>query len=305
MIIELEIENLFSFKDKTTFDMNSNIVNINGPSNSGKTNLLKILNAVSLFLINNENHLNTYMYNDKPSSFKIVFLKNNTKYIYGFTLDKKQISREYLYYYDKKEENIIFERINKSYTFNDKKLKDISKVVLDNRLFLSYAKDYDILKEVYTFLTLTIGVCLDVNSLIEPAFKLYSKDINNKLKPYVLDHYKKINANIVDYNVKSIMLGNGIGYSTKFKHNLDDKNYIIDYGDESLSNRLVFALIPFILKSIEEEKVLIIDNLDSFLDNRIINEFINMFKNSKGQIVFITHSDSEYDCKTVKLKVGS
>ena len=301
MIIELEIENLFSFKDKTTFDMNSNIVNINGPSNSGKTNLLKILNAVSLFLKNNENYLNTYMYNDKPSSFKIVFLKNNTKYIYGFTLDKKQISREYLYYYDKKEENIIFERINKSYTFNDKKLKDISKVVLDNRLFLSYAKDYDILKEVYTFLTLTIGVCLDVNSLIEPAFKLYSKDINNKLKPYVLDLYKKINVNIVDYNVKSIMLGNGIGYSTKFKHNLDDKNYIIDYGDESLSDRLIFALIPFILKSIEEEKVLIIDNLDSFLDNRIINEIINMFKNSKGQIVFITHSDSEYDCKTVKL----
>ena len=301
MIIELEIENLFSFKDKTTFDMNSNIVNINGPSNSGKTNLLKILNAVSLFLINNENHLNTYMYNDKPSSFKIVFLKNNTKYIYGFTLDKKQISREYLYYYDEKEENIIFERINKSYTFNDKKLKDISKVVLDNRLFLSYAKDYAILKEVYTFLTLTIGVCLDVNSIIEPAFKLYSKDINNKLKPYVLDLYKKINVNIIDYNVKSIMLGNGIGYSTKFKHNLDDKNYIIDYGDESLSNRLIFALIPFVLKSIEEEKVLIIDNLDSFLDNRIINEIINMFKNSKGQIVFITHSDSKYDCKTVKL----
>lgn len=301
MIIELEIENLFSFKDKTTFDMNSNIVNINGPSNSGKTNLLKILNAVSLFLRNNENYLNTYMYNDKHSSFKITFLKNNTKYIYGFTLDKKQISREYLYYYDKKEENIIFERINKSYTFNDKKLKDISKVVLDNRLFLSYAKDYDILKEVYTFLTLTTGICLDVNSLIEPAFKLYSKDINNKLKPYVLDLYKKINVNIIDYNVKSIMLGNGIGYSTKFKHNLDNKNYIIDYEDESLSNRLVFALIPFILKSIEEEKVLIIDNLDSFLDNRIINEIINMFKNSKGQIVFITHSDSEYDCKTVKL----
>ena len=301
MIIELEIENLFSFKDKITFDMNSNIVNINGPSNSGKTNLLRILNAVSLFLKNNENYLNTYMYNDKPSSFKMVFLKNNTKYIYGFTLDKKQISREYLYYYDKKEENIIFERINKSYTFNDKKLKDISKVVLDNRLFLSYAKDYDSLKEVYTFLTLTTGTCLDVNSLIEPAFKLYSKDINNKLKPYVLDLYKKINVNIVDYNVKSIMLGNGIGYSTKFKHNLDDKNYIIDYGDESLSNRLIFALIPFVLKSIEEEKVLIIDNLDSFLDNRIINEIINMFKNSKGQIVFITHSDSEYDCKTVKL----
>lgn len=89
MIIELEIENIFSFKDKTTFDMNSNIVNINGPSNSGKTNFLKILNSVSLMLKNNNNYLNTFMYNDKHSSFKITFLKNNTKYIYGFTLDKK------------------------------------------------------------------------------------------------------------------------------------------------------------------------------------------------------------------------
>ena len=299
MIIELEIENLFSFKDKITFDMNSNIVNINGPSNSGKTNLLKILNAVSLFLRNNENYLNTYMYNDKPSSFKIVFLKNNTKYIYGFTLDKKQISREYLYYYDEKEENIIFERINKSYTFNDKKLKDISKVVLDNRLFLSYAKND--LNEVYTFLTATIGICLDVNSLIEPSFNLYSRDTNNKLKPYVLDFYKKINVNIIDYNVKSIMLGKEVGYTTKFKHNIDSKNYIIDYGDESKSNRIVFAIIPFILKTIKEEKVLIIDDLDSNLDSRIIKEIINMLKDSKGQFIFSSHFSNNYDVKTITL----
>lgn len=299
MIIELEVENLFSFKDKVVFDMNSNIVNITGPSNSGKTNLLKILNYVSLMLKNNNNYLNTFMYNDKPSSFKIVFLKNNTKYIYGFTINKKQVSKEYLYYYDFEEENIIFERINKSYTFNDKRLKKLSKLVLDNRLFLSYAKDD--LNEVYTFLTSTIGICLDVKSLIEPSFNLYSRDTNNKLKPYVLDFYKKINVNIIDYNVKSVMLGNGMGYTTKFKHNLNNNNYIIDYGDESSSNRIVFAIIPFILKSIQEEKVLIIDNLDSSLDNRIIKEIINMSNNSSGQIIFSTHNNSECNCKIVKL----
>ena len=135
MILEIEVENLFSFKDKITFDMNSNIVNINGSSNSGKTSLLKILNAVSLILKKGNGYLNTFGYNDKPSSFKITFLKSDTKYVYGFTLDKKQVRREYLYYYDDKEENIIFERVNKAYTFNDKKLKNISKKVLDNRLF--------------------------------------------------------------------------------------------------------------------------------------------------------------------------
>ena len=297
MILKIEVENLFSFKDKVVFDMNSNIVNINGGCNSGKTNLLKILNAISLMFKTGNNYLTTYIYNDKPSSFKITFLKNNTKYVYGFTLNKKQVSREYLYYYDE-EENIIFERINKTYTFSDKNLKNISNKVLDNRLFLSYARDD--LKEVYTFLTLTIGICLDVNSLIEPSFKLYSKDINNKLKPYVLDFYKKINVNIVDYNVKSVMLGNGMGYSTKFKHNLNNNNYIIDYGDESKSNRLVFALIPFILKSIEEEKVLIIDDLDSSLDNRIIEEIINIFNNSRGQLIFSTHTNNNFSIKNIK-----
>ncbi len=299
MIIELEVENLFSFKNKIIFDMNSSIVNINGPSNSGKTNLLKILNAISLMLKNNNNYLNTFMYNDKPSSFKIVFLKNNTKYIYGFTINKKQVSKEYLYYYDFEEENIIFERVNKAYTFNDNKLKNISKIVLDNRLFLSYAKDE--LNDVYTFLTSTIGICLDIRTLIEPAFNLYSRDINNKLKPYVLEFYKNINVNIIDYNVKSIMLGKGLGYTTKFKHNIDNKNYIIDYGDESLSNRIVFALIPFILKLLKENKVLIIDDLDSFLDNRIIKEIINILKDSKGQFIFSSHLSNDYDVKTISL----
>ena len=299
MILKLEVENLFSFKDKVIFDMNSSIVNINGPSNSGKTNLLKILNSVSLILKNNNNYLNTYMFNDKPSSFKITFLINNTKYIYGFIFNKNTIDKECLYYYDEKEENIIFERINKSYTFNDKKLKNISKMVLDNRLFLSYAKDE--LKEVYTFLTSTIGICLDVKSLIEPSFNLYSRDTNNKLKPYVLDFYKKINVNIIDYNVKSVMLGKEVGYTTKFKHNLNNNNYIIDYGDESLSNRLIFALIPFILKAFEEEKVLIIDDIDSFLDNRIIEEIINAFDNSKGQLIFSTHTNNNFNIKTISL----
>ena len=299
MIIELEVENLFSFKNKIIFDMNSSIVNINGPSNSGKTNLLKILNAISLMLKNNNNYLNTFMYNDKPSSFKIVFLKNNTKYIYGFTINKKQVSKEYLYYYDFEEENIIFERVNKAYTFNDSKLKNISKMVLDNRLFLSYSKDE--LNDVYTFLTSTIGICLDIRTLIEPAFNLYSRDINNKLKPYVLEFYKNINVNIIDYNVKSIMLGKGLGYTTKFKHNIDNKNYIIDYGDESLSNRLVFAIIPFILKTLKENKVLIIDDLDSFLDNRIIKEIINILKDSKGQFIFSSHLSNDYDVKTISL----
>ena len=302
MIIEVILENLLSFKDKTAFNMNSNVININGSNNSGKSNLFKILNFVSLMLRNKINNipLTTYMYNKNLSNFEITFLKDNTKYTYGFSCNSNKIDKEYLYYYSKEEKELIYKRENNKFTFKDKKLKSLSKEIADNRLFLSYVNDYDKLKDVYTFLTVNIGICLDVKTLIEPAFKIYERDINNKLKPYILDFYKKINLNIIDYNVKSLIIGNGKGYSTKFKHTIDNKNYVIDYGDESLSNRIIFAILPFIMMAREEGKVLIIDDLDSILDNRIINEIINIF-NNKSQLIFSSHNTCNLNCKLITL----
>ena len=302
MIIEVILENLLSFKDKTAFNMNSNVININGSNNSGKSNLFKILNFVSLMLRNKINNipLTTYMYNKSLGNFEITFLKDNTKYTYGFSCNSNKIDKEYLYYYSKEEKELIYKRENNKFTFKDKKLKSLSKEIADNRLFLSYVNDYDKLKDVYTFLTVNIGICLDVKTLIEPAFKIYERDINNKLKPYILDFYKKINLNIIDYNVKSLIIGNGKGYSTKFKHTIDNKNYVIDYGDESLSNRIIFAILPFIMMAREEGKVLIIDDLDSILDNRIINEIINIF-NNKSQLIFSSHNTCNLNCKLITL----
>ena len=302
MIIEVIIENLFSFKDKITFNMNSNVVNINGSNNSGKSNLFKILNSVSLMLRNKINNipLTTYMYNKSLSNVEITFLKDNTKYTYGFSCNSDKIDKEYLYYYSKEEKELIYKRENNKFTCKDKKLKSLFKEIADNRLVLSYVNDYDKLKDAYIFLTVNIGICLDVKTLIEPAFKIYERDINNKLKPYILDFYKKINLNIIDYNVKSLIIGNGKGYSTKFKHTFDNKNYVIDYGDESLSNRIIFAILPFIMMAREEGKVLIIDDLDSILDNRIINEIINIF-NNKGQLIFSSHNTCNLNCKLITL----
>ena len=302
MIIEVILENLFSFKDKITFNMNSNIVNINSSNNSGKSNLFKILNFVSIMLRNKVNNipLTTYMYNKNFCKFEITFLKENTKYTYGFSCNSNKIDKEYLYYYSKDEKNLVYKREDNKFTFKDKKLKSLSKGISDNRLFLSYVNDYDKLKDAYTFLTVNIGICLDIKTLIEPAFKIYEKDVNNKLKPYIIDFYKRLNINIIDYNIKSIIIGNGKGYSTKFKHTSDNKNYIIDYGDESLSNRIVFAIIPFILMAKEEGKVLILDDLDSLLDNKIISEIINIF-NNKGQLIFSSRNTYDLNCKLIMI----
>lgn len=299
MILEVTIENILSFKDKVTFDF-TNVTAIIGNNNSGKTNLLKILNLVSLMIKNNTNNLNSFMYNNDISSFEITFITNDKKYTYGFTFTKNNIIKEYLYCYEDKVKTIIYRRDNNYYDFQEESLKAISNRVLNNRLFLSYSKDLEKLKDIYHFLTYNIGVCFDINNLIELSFKIYIKDINNKLKPYILDFFKKIDINIIDYKVTSIKLGENIGYSTKFKHTLSNKNYIIDYGDEALSIRYIFALIPFVLRSIEENKVLIIDDLDSILDNKIIIEIIDMF--NKGQLIFTYHNNYKFTCNIINLK---
>ena len=110
MIIEVIIENLFSFKDKITFNMNNNVININGSNNSGKSNLFKILNSVSLMLRNKINNipLTTYMYNKNLGNFEITFLKDNTIYTYGFSCNSNKIDKEYLYYYSKEEKDLVY-----------------------------------------------------------------------------------------------------------------------------------------------------------------------------------------------------
>ena len=299
MILEVTIENILSFKDKVTFDF-TNVTAITGNNNSGKTNLLKILNLVILMIKNNTNNLNSFMYNNDISSFEITFITKDKKYTYSFTFTKNNIIKEYLYCYEDKVKTIIYRRDNNNYDFQEESLKAISNRVLNNRLFLSYSKDLEKLKDIYHFFTYNIGVCFDINNLIELSFKIYIKDINNKLKPYILDFFKKIDINIIDYKVTSIKLGENIGYSTKFKHTLSNKNYIIDYGDEALSIRYIFALIPFVLRSVEENKVLIIDDLDSILDNKIIIEIINMF--NKGQLIFTYHNNYKFTCNIINLK---
>ena len=58
--------------------------------------------------------------------------------------------------------------------------------------------------------------------------------------------------------------------------------------------------MPFILMAREEGKVLIIDDLDSVLDNRIINEIINIF-NNKGQLIFSSRNTGNLNCKLITI----
>ena len=305
MILKVKIKNIFSFKDEMTFNFN-NITIINGSNNSGKTNLLKILDIVSRMVRNDDNFdnipLNSYAYNKELCSFEITFNFDNTNYTYGFSCNRKEIVKEYLYCDNLK--IFVRDNINK-YSFNkkDKRLIKISNNVSSNRLFISYFanSNYIYLSDVYNYLSINIGVVLNIGSLFDLAFRIYERDTNNELKKYILDFFKKSNINIIDYKVSTLLINGNKAYQTKFKHS-SNKTYIIDYGDESLSIRVIFALLPFILMAIDSKRSLLIDDLDSYLDRDIISLFFEYFKNKEGQFIFSSFNDYDYGFDAIKLK---
>ena len=147
MILEVKIKNIFSFDKETTFKFD-NVTIINGPNNSGKTSFLKILDIVSRMVRNDDNFdnipLNSYAYNKELCNFEITFTFDNNKYTYGFSCNRKEIVKEYLYCDELK----VFVRDNSNkYSFNkkDKRLIKLSNNVSSDRLFISYLNLYHLI----------------------------------------------------------------------------------------------------------------------------------------------------------------
>lgn len=156
MLLEFSVENFLSFKERTTFSMvaskdkakSENIINFNkinilksaaiyGANASGKSNLIKALRFVDFLVRNSSNKAGEKIINiipfkldesclSKPSSFELVFIKNNIKYIYGFSADEAKIYDEFLFYYPQKRLAKILKGIIQIY-LNFQKIKKSKK----------------------------------------------------------------------------------------------------------------------------------------------------------------------------------
>ena len=311
MLLEFSVENFLSFKDKVSFSMfangtkglDNNYVSvldkkvlktaaIYGANASGKSNLFKILSIVSNMIRESSNvNINAklpiipfkFSEENRNSVFEIKFIKNEIRYVYGFSANENEITEEYLYYYPNGRESKIFDRTNISeYSFpqgDAKSLIEIKEKTANNKFFLSTAThwNYSLTKPAYDFITQDLGVCFDTEELKTMAFNIYKNDKDGNLKKFALDFLKKADFNIIDYYVDEVDVPKELipeplrnfankAFSTTFIHsNDDDKKYRMDYGEESIGTQVIFTLIPFISLAMEHRKVLIIDELDKSL----------------------------------------
>lgn len=311
-------------------------VAIYGANASGKSNLFKILSQVIMMLsMSNNIDINAKLpivpfkldkeSITKPSEFEIKFILDEIRYVYGFVADTNQIYEEYLYYYPNGRETKIFDRTNineYSYPQKDERiLREIETKNAKNKFFLSTATNwnFDKTKPAYDFLTKTIGTCNNLEVLKNMAFNLYETN-RDDLKEFAINFLKKADFNIEDYQVSKVdfpqELLNGMpdfitkimpekpkAYQVLFKHKNSDTYLSID--EESLGTQILFAFIPFLAETLNNKKVLIIDELDRSLHPYLVQYIVELFNNkdintSGSQLIFNTHDTNLLDLNILR-----
>ncbi len=270
---------------------------------------------------------------DKPSLFEITFFHNEIKYRYGFEADQSKIHNEWLFYAPKRKEAKLFTRENDKIELGSyfKEGKGLESKTRSNALFLSVCAQFngEISSNIFNwFLNFnTISGLSDsgyfgftVNQMQHPDFKGKILEFL-KIADLGIDdlHLKEteLKESEIPPHVKNVMLKNMMNKqkneaptkNQKFKavtndlftlHKKFDKSKkkleIVPFplSAESEGTKKIFALTGPIIDTLEEGKILIIDELDARLHPLITRFIIQLFhspeKNKKNaQLLFATH----------------
>lgn len=354
MLLKFSISNFYSVKDTLTVNfeaeristegakaLTDNVfsengkkylktIGIFGPNASGKTSIYKALLFCSRLVLdshmNNEGVVFNFMpfkfdgYHEKPSVFCINFICDEVEYEYSFSLTRKEIVSESLYYYPGKRKAKIFtrnEQVGKSkaeiFSFTDGffvKPMDVAQSTGRNTLFISRASqmDRELAKKIYNFFLTEFYVGI-------PQVRTdYAVGLFEKNKSLILEALRMADSDIVDIEIRKeripvpqfttdlqfgipVVQNESITrFLTTHRHNSEIKFDL--YAEESAGTRQIFSLLLVLLDICKRGKTLIVDEFDLSLHTELAQFIINMVHASKGaQLLFTSHNTNLIDVK--------
>lgn len=350
MILQFSCSNHKSIKNKVTFSTIAGSDNtfeeklktfsnfrvmrsavIYGANGSGKSNFISALEFMCNLVGESMKHqpgqrifqaphkLNS---NSVPSEYEIQFVKNNTRYVYGFSIVKNIVQNEYLYYFPKGRQVKIFEReameIKPGGKYKNSFGVSLS-VLKENRLFLSCAANYTNIKEIEdAFLFFTEDIVIynpNANNWTEYSIQLMQKD--NKIKNNFVEILQALGTGVKDIRVK--LEKNKIAAKdlpselpetlkmlmTSQEANMIEAKLIYDefetdlITEESMGIKKLFEVICPIIDIIDNGKVLVCDEIETSLHESIVYQIVKLFSQAKkepfAQLIFSTHDTSLLD----------
>jgi uncharacterized protein len=364
MLIQFSVGNYKSFKDIVTFSMvaanltsknneldSSNIFNykksmnlvktaaVYGSNASGKSNLIKAFRFMRNIVINSsketqanedievQNFKLCSSTEKKPSYFEAIFVIEEVRYRYGFTLDKHSIKSEWLYRAKARETNLFIrenDQIVPSGSFSEG--KSLESKTRENALYLSVCAQWN--GELSTLLLKWFKDCGVISGLNDFGYRPFTmKQLeNDENKDKILRFVKEFDLGISGLNVerssvtleslpkdfpeqlKTLLVEKGgekTTVSTTHKKYNENSEYIGDVlfdldEHESDGTQKAFSLAGPLLDILDRGLVLFIDELDARFHPIITQAIVRMFHdkhiNSKNaQLIFVTHDTNLLD----------
>lgn len=310
---------------------------IYGANASGKSNLIKAIRFCSRMIFESDIHNENTIFNfqpfklDKssarqPSEFFIRFVLNDIEHEYSFALTNREIIRENLYYYPKGRRSKVFTRDEHAskdkagkYSFSNviKKPMDVAINTSNKTLFISRASqmDRELPKDIFNFfsnkfLLSYVGLTPDYTlslfdgnkEMILSAMQIADSDIVNIEMTKEVVPVKRLKATFgSDDSTSSVEdeMQEVLRINTYHRNN---PSVPFDFDrEESDGTRKLFYVILRLLDVIKEDKILLIDEIDTHMHTDIIEFIINLFHASnQSQFIFTTHNTNLIDLKKMR-----
>lgn len=299
-----------------------------GPNNTGKTAFINCIKVMRDILLNKKAHIQKNLFEKSDiCEMKISFLQNEKEYQYEYKYD--YIKEEYIYekfselkdekediYYIKDTKNNVYE-CNK-----DERLQNILSIASRSNILIYTieTKEFDVLEKVKNIL-ITFASKIDIvdmnhipnNKTIE--FLKNKNDMTKKVVEFIkkadlyLDDYSyedKVHFGIKTNDEKTTeMLNEKLMKNQSFMEQIKIVSYykgkpLPSILFDSVGTRKIAALASYVIDAIQNERILIVDELDSSLHFKITRAIIGLFnneKNIKGQLICTLHDICLLDCK--------
>jgi AAA15 family ATPase/GTPase len=265
----------------------------------------------------------------EPTEFEITIFENGVRYQYGFEVNTTRVTREWLFACVKRKPQLWFER-----KYDSKKDKDIwdfgthllggkqrnlwSESTRGNALLLSTAVNLNSeqLRPIFNWFVNKL-IIIESNAFPHPFYTM--ECIKNELnKPKIIELLQAADLGITDVQIKmqkgqqvQVRLESGTAAienrqeteipSATFFHQDKSKNPIgFTFEEESHGTQKLFAYAGPILDVLKDGKILVVDELDSSLHQKMVRFLINLIQNSdlnknNAQLIFTTHNTSLLD----------
>jgi hypothetical protein len=322
---ELDKNNVFKASEK---EMLLKVIGIYGANGSGKSNLVKAMQAMLLFVKNAGNDANlanriimpfAFGLNDilTPTFFQIIFILDEKKYRYGFELMNGQVVSEWLFGTARQNEVMYFTRENSNIDINRAQFAEgigAEKRTPYFNLFLNvnYALNGDVSTIVRNYLLNYVLVSDSDVEFRENTIKYI--DNNKPHKQEVLDLLNFADIDIDDFEILNIDAIQKGEYE-KHKHLLQDGLMVTrKMGDKTMympflafqseGTKKFFNYSSIFLEALKTGKALILDEFDAkfhpLLSRKIVELFNSKANKANAQLFFVTHDSNLLDAKLLR-----